>query len=131
MHRPRLAGLALGLSLAEAFSSTASAQAPAALTGLVSSADETAMEGVLVSATKAGTNITVTVVTGADGRYSFPANRLGPGRYNLAVRAVGYELDQPQENAIEIRAIETPDQKTASKDLRLGKARDLAAQLSN
>ena len=91
------------------------------------------MEGVLVSATKAGSNITVTVVTGADGRYSFPANRLAPGRYSVAVRAVGYELDQPQgtENAIEIKAIETPDQKTATRDLRLGKAEDLAAQLSN
>jgi virginiamycin B lyase len=129
MHRPRLAGLALGLSLAVAFSSTASAQAPAALTGLVSSADETAMEGVLVSATKAGSNITVTVVTGADGRYSFPANRLGPGQYTLAVRAVGYELDQPQ--GMEINATEAPDQQAAIKDLRLGNAKDLAAQLSN
>src|ERR1700726_1226079 len=126
MHRPRLAGLALGLSLAVAFSSTASAQAPAALTGLVSSADETAMEGVLVSATKAGSNITVTVVTGADGRYSFPANRLGPGQYTLGVRAAGYELDQSQgiETKIEIKALEAPDQKAATADLRLGKAKD-------
>ena len=131
MHRPLLAaaGLALSLTLAAAFSSTASAQAPAALTGLVSSADETAMEGVLVSATKAGSNITVTVVTGADGRYSFPASRLGPGQYILAVRAVGYELEPSQ--AIDIKGIEAPDQKAETKDLRLGKAKDLAAQLSN
>jgi virginiamycin B lyase len=86
-----------GVAAAMALPSTTSAQAPvAALTGLVSSAEEPAMKGVLVSAAKAGSNITVTVVTGADGRYSFPANRLGPGQYAIAVRAVGYELDQPQ-----------------------------------
>src|SRR6202022_208875 len=120
MHPPRLAAaslaLGLGLALAVSFPFAAPAQAQvAALTGLVSSADEATMEGVLVSATKAGSNITVTVVTGPDGRYSFPANRLGPGRYTLAVRAVGYELDRPEgiknasEDAIEIRAIEAPD----------------------
>src|SRR6202165_935097 len=130
--------LAIGLGLVVGFPSAVSAQAQvAALTGLVSSADEATMEGVLVSATKAGSNITVTVVTGADGRYSFPPSRLGPGRYTVAVRAVGYELDRPEgiknasEDAIEIRAIEAPDRKAATKDLRLGKARDLAAQLSN
>ncbi len=137
MYRPLLAAAA-GLSLAVALPSAASAQAPVvALTGLVSSAEETTMEGVLVSATKAGSNITVTVVTGVDGRYSFPANRLGPGQYTLGVRAAGYELDQPHgienavENAVEIKAVEAPDQRTTTKDLRLGKAKDLAAQLSN
>src|SRR6266446_881823 len=103
MRHPLFA--AIGVAVAMALPSTTSAQAPvAALTGLISSAEEPAMEGVLVSATKAGSNITVTVVTGADGRYAFPANRLGPGRYTLAVRAVGYQLDQPRENenAIEI-----------------------------
>jgi streptogramin lyase len=92
------------------------------------------MEGVLVSATKTGSNITVTVVTGPDGRYSFPADRLGPGQYTLGVRAVGYELDQPKGSEIkpiEIKRIEAADQKVATKDLGLGKASDLAAQLSN
>src|ERR1700720_600351 len=129
MHRPFIAAASVAFSLMSfPFAAPAQAQV-AALTGLVSSADETAMEGVLVSATKAGSNITVTVVTGADGRYSFPANRLGPGQYTIGVRAVGYELDQPE--PIEIKAIEAPDPKAASRDLRLGKARDLAAQLSN
>ena len=50
-----------------------------ALTGLVSSADEGPMEGVLVSAKKDGSTITITVVTDAEGRYSFPADRLAPG----------------------------------------------------
>jgi virginiamycin B lyase len=134
MHRPlRAAAIAvLGLALIMPFPFAARAQAPvAALTGLVSSAGEAAMEGVLVSATKAGSNITVTVVTGADGRYAFPADRLGPGRYTLAVRAVGYQLDQPVQTEIEIKASEAPDPKLATQDLRLGKAKDLAAQLSN
>jgi virginiamycin B lyase len=128
MRYPLFAAASLACSVF--FPLAASAQTPvAALTGLVSSADEATMEGVLVSATKAGSNITVTVVTGADGRYSFPANRLGPGQYTLAVRAVGYELDQPQ--AIEVSAVESPDQKAATKDIKLGKTKDLAAQLSN
>ncbi|MEA2822649.1 MAG: virginiamycin lyase [Bradyrhizobium sp.] len=120
------------LALAASFPSAARAQAPAAaLSGLVSSPEEAAMEGVLVSATAANSNITVTVVTGADGRYAFPANRLGPGRYRIAVRAVGYHLDQPRQNEIEIKAGEAPDQKAATRDLRLDKTKDLAAQLSN
>jgi virginiamycin B lyase len=128
MRYPLLA--AFGVAMVAAFPSAASAQAPvAALTGLVGSAEETTMEGVLVSATRAGSNITVTVVSGADGRYSFPGSRLGPGRYTLGVRAVGYELDQPE--VIEIAATEAPDRKAATKDLRLGKTKDLAAQLSN
>jgi virginiamycin B lyase len=128
MRHPLLAAASIACSVF--FPLAAPAQEPAAaLTGLVSSADEPTMEGVLVSATKAGSNITVTVVTGTDGRYSFPANRLGPGQYTLAVRAAGYELDQPQK--IEVDATEASDQKAATKDIRLGKTRDLAAQLSN
>lgn len=123
MRHPLLA--AISMAFAITLPGAVSAQVPAAaLTGLVSSADEVAMEGVLVSATKAGSNITVTVVTGADGRFSFPADRLAPGKYTLAVRAIGYQLDAP-------KAVEIPDQKTAAQDLKLGKTSDLAAQLSN
>ena len=74
----------------------ANAQAPAALAGQVSSAKEGAMEGVVVSAKKAGGTVTVSVVSDAKGHYSFPALRLEPGQYALAIRAVGYELDDPQ-----------------------------------
>src|ERR1700733_255120 len=110
MRHPLLAAASLAWSMSLPFA--ASAQAPAAaLTGLVRSAYEGAMEGVLVSATRAGSNITVTVVTGADGRYSFPASRLAPGQYSLAVRAVGYELDQPGGTKIDVGNIEDPDQK--------------------
>jgi virginiamycin B lyase len=54
----------------------AGAQAPAALGGQVSSAKEGAMEGVVVSAKKAGGTVTVSVVSDAKGHYSFPASRL-------------------------------------------------------
>ena len=120
MRHPLLAGF--GVAFVLTFPLTIQAQAQAALTGVVSSAEEPIMEGVLVSATRAGSNITVTVVTTADGRYAFPANRLAPGQYTLAVRAVGYELDQPRK--VEIGA-------AATADLKLGKTSDLAAQLSN
>src|SRR5437870_13769987 len=71
------------------FSPVAGAQ----LTGKVTSAEEGAMEGVLVSAKKAGSTITVTVVSDREGRYRFPEKKLTPGKYALTVRAVGYELD--------------------------------------
>src|SRR5260370_13282747 len=74
---------------------TANAQAPAALAGQVSSAKEGAMEGVVVSAKKAGGTITVSVVTDEKGRYSFPAERLAPGHYTLGAPAAGYCLDGP------------------------------------
>jgi len=103
----------------------ASAQTPApVLAGLVSSPAEGAMEGVLVSARKDGSPITVTVVTGKDGHYSFPANRLEPGHYALHIRAVGYDLEGPT-------GVDVGAQKTATRDLALRKTEDLAAQLSN
>jgi virginiamycin B lyase len=102
----------------------ARAQAPAALSGQVSSAEEGAMEGVLVSARKAGTNITVTVVSDAQGNFSFPAGKLEPGQYSLRIRAVGYDLDQPAK-------VDVAAQQGATYDLKLRKTEDLAAQLSN
>jgi len=117
------------VAASSAFAMLLSGAAPAqtqgpALTGLVTSAEENAMEGVLVSATKEGSTVTVTVVTGKDGRFSFPASKLDPGQYVLRVRAVGYELDHHD-------AVEIPEQKTATLDLKLRKTADLAAQLSN
>ncbi len=95
-----------------------------ALTGLVRSADEGPMEGVLVSAQRVNTPITITVVTDATGRYTFPRNRLDPGRYTLHVRATGYDLEDPA-------SIDIASNKTASADLKLAKTKDLASQLSN
>jgi len=95
-----------------------------ALTGQVFSADEGPMEGVLVSAQKHGSPITVTVVSDADGRFSFPAAKLAAGQYELRIRAVGYELDGP-------RTAELAAEMPASVDLKLHKIQDLAAQLTN
>ena len=80
MHRRHLF-VAAGSALAMLLSGAALAQTQgSALTGLVSSAEENAMEGVLVSATKEGSTVTFTVVTGKDGRFAFPASKLDPGR---------------------------------------------------
>jgi streptogramin lyase len=98
--------------------------APAALAGQVSSMEEGAMEGVLVSAKRAGSTITTTVVTNDRGRYSFPQGRLEPGQYALSIRAVGYEMDDA--GAIEVAAGKAP-----TADLKLRKAKDLSAQLTN
>ena len=59
------------------------------------------MEGVLVSAQKDGSTIRITVVTDAQGRYAFPAAKLEPGSYQIAIRAVGYELDGGATAAVE------------------------------
>jgi virginiamycin B lyase len=97
---------------------------PAALTGVVSSQQESQMEGVMVSAKRAGSTVTVTVATNAQGRYAFPRNRLEPGAYSIGIRAVGYELDGPASTQVSA-------QQTSQLDLKLRKAQDLAAQLSN
>ena len=119
-----IATATLTLALLCVYSTGLRAQARAALTGTVTSAEEGAMEGVLVSAKSAGSTITYTVVSDAQGRYSFPASKLSPGRYALRIRAVGYDLERPA-------AVEVAVQKTATLDLKLRKAADLAAQLSN
>ena len=100
------------------------AQAPAALTGQVSSAEEGNMEGVVVSAKKDGSTITVSVVTDTQGRFSFPANRLEPGKYTLKARAVGYDLNG--NNTADVAA-----GKPATSQLKLTKTRNLSAQLNN
>jgi streptogramin lyase len=94
-----------------------------ALTGKVT-AGQDALEGVLVSAKKSGSTVTVTVVSDKDGRYSFPAARLEPGQYSLRIRAVGYELDNSS-------PVSVAADKTATADLALRKSEDIAAQLSN
>jgi streptogramin lyase len=96
----------------------------AALTGQVSSQEEGNMEGVLVTVRRDGAKFTVTVVSDAQGRYSFPADRLEPGQYSVRIRAVGYEMANPG-------AVTVASGRTAQLDLRLNQAADLAYQLSN
>ena len=95
-----------------------------ALTGLVRSTEEGPLEGVLVSAQRVNTPVSVTVVSDTSGRYSFPGARLEPGRYTIRVRATGYDLQDS--GTVDIAA-----GKTASADLKLTKTKDLASQLSN
>ena len=97
---------------------------PVALAGQVRSAEEGLMEGVLVSAKKADSTVTVTVVSDPQGRYSFPQNRLGPGRYALSVRAVGFDVHDPG-------TINVSSDRPATVNLTLNPAKDLSAQLTN
>jgi virginiamycin B lyase len=98
--------------------------AQTALTGVVTSADEGPMEGVLVTAKKDGSTIAITVVTDAQGRYSFPAARLESGKYSLRIRAVGFDLDGKPTADVAAGAPVTAD-------LKLKKTRNVSAQLTN
>src|SRR5262245_58180841 len=90
----------------------AQAAPPPALSGKITSDREGPMEGVLVSAKKSGSTITVTVVSDAKGDYAFPAGRLGSGSYKLTVRASGYALEGPS-------SVDLAPGKTTKVDLRL------------
>src|SRR5579871_2018501 len=128
IHAKWLAGAA-GVSLALAFAAPLPlhAQANVALMGQVSSQEEGAMEGVLVSARKTGASFTVTVVSDAQGHYAFPVGRLEPGHYTLSIRAAGYELPGPE-------AVDVTADKAATADIKLVKivkTKELASHLSN
>jgi virginiamycin B lyase len=97
---------------------------PVALSGQVVSAEEGPMEGVVVSAKKDGSTISISVVTNAAGRFAFPASRLEPGHYTLKARAAGYELDGT-------RGADVASSQEAKTDLHLKKAKNRSAQLTN
>ncbi len=122
--RPKHIWLGLAVGLFAAGSGSSGAQAQAALTGLVSSSNEAAMEGVLVSAKKEGATITTTVVTDAQGRYSFPAARMEPGKYTISIRAIGYKLDGA-------KSVEVPAGNAGTADLKLSNVKSLVPQLSS
>ena len=105
-------------------SGTVRAQDATALSGTVRSQEEGQMEGVVVSARKDGAIFTVSVVSDAQGRYTFPRTHLGPGSYDMTARAIGYDLRNP--GPVEVTA-DTP----ANADLQLRVTTDLAAQLSS
>jgi virginiamycin B lyase len=100
------------------------AQAQTALTGKVTSAQEPAMEGVLVSARLDGSNVSTTVVSNEQGTYSFPAGKLAPGHYTIAIRAIGYRLDGPKTADVAANTATTAD-------VTLSKTNALANQMSN
>jgi virginiamycin B lyase len=100
------------------------AQSAAVLAGKVSSVDESVMEGVVVSAKRDGSPITISVITDEKGQFSFPAMRLEPGHYTLSARAVGYDLDGPT-------AADVTTGKTVTADIKLKPTHNLARQLTN
>ena len=95
-----------------------------ALGGVASSQQEGNMEGVVVSARRDGANFTVSVVSNAEGRYSFPRSHVEPGTYTVTTRAVGYDLNDP--GTVEVTA-----NQATSLDLGLQPTADLASQLSS
>ena len=82
------------------------------------------MEGVLVSAKKSGSTITITVISDKQGRYSFPRNKLDSGDYSLSIRAAGFEMDNPG-------PVKIVPQKAATVDLKLHHLEDFSAQLTS
>ncbi len=120
-------GLAAGAALL--FLQTAPevrAEGGAAITGVISSDAEGAMEGVVVTARKAAAKFSVSVVTDEKGRYSFPANRLEPGKYALTIRAVGYDLGNKKSAEADVAS-----EQTTTVNLKLAKTKRLSSQLSN
>jgi streptogramin lyase len=114
------AGLAVILSQGVSHQALA---AGTALTGQVSSAEEGNMEGVVVTAKKPGSTVMVSVTTDAQGRYTFPEGRLDPGQYNLAIRAVGYDIAAPTTATVAAAG--------GTADIKLVKTKNLASQLTN
>lgn len=113
------------LGLVFAVPVTAEIPPAAALTGKVSSQAEGSMEGVLIGAKQVGSTIATWVVSNTQGRYTFPRERMEPGKYAISVRAAGYELPK---TLVDVTA------QAGQLDLQLTKvtsATKLAMQLSN
>src|SRR5262249_16291816 len=122
--RNLLLALTAGVVAASLSIFVAHAQAPVALAGQVSSAAEGPMEGVIVSAKRDGSTLTISVVTDNAAHFTFPASKPGPGRYSLPIRPVGYALDGP-------KTADVAAGRTATADVKLRPARNLAKQLTN
>src|SRR5215469_16385547 len=119
-------GMSVGLAvmLVPAALVRAQSQPPVALSGHVTSEAEGTMEGVVVSAKKEGSTVTVSVISDAQGRYNFPADRLSAGKYGIKIRAIGYDLAAPV-------TADVADAQTATLDLKLQKTKNLVSQMSN
>src|SRR4051794_9788858 len=100
------------------------AHAQTALSGQISSAEEGMMEGVVVTAKKDGSTISISVISDAQGRYAFPADRLEPGHYSLKARAATYELDGA-------RTADVAAGSEGKSDIKLRKVKNLAPTLTN
>src|ERR1700716_3915405 len=124
MHpRNFLLALAAGVMTVGLAPAPVQAQTPMALTGQVSSAADGPMEGVVVSAKREGSTATISVVSDSTGKFGFPASRLSPGRYSLAIRAVGYDLEGPKNTDVAAAG-------AATTDIKLRPTKNLAKQLT-
>jgi len=119
-----IAGLAVTLIYPELDLLRGQTPSSVGLAGQVTSKEEGPMEGVIVSAKKEGSTITVSVATDQQGRYRFPRERMEPGTYSLKMRAAGYDLD-------DVGPVQVSADKTATADLKLHKTTNLSAQLTN
>lgn len=115
---------AAALAMAVAVAPALAAAPRAALAGRVTSPMGVPMEGVIVSATRAGSTITIGVVSNRAGDYDFPASRVGPGKYHLQIRAIGYALAGP--GNVTVRR-----GRTTTADLSLRKVTDIVGQMTN
>jgi len=115
---------ALGLSVSWLLLSAPAFAQSVALAGRVTSDKEGAMEGVVVSAKKVGSTVTVSIPTDDKGRFSFPASRLDPGQYGLSIRAIGYDLEGP-------RSADVTAGKTENIEIKLAPTKNLPKQMSN
>ena len=118
------AGVAASIVYVASNSSTLRAQSGVALTGRVVSEEEGAMQGVVVTARREGSSISVSAVTDATGRYNFPVSKLPDGDYGLRIRATGYELLGPA--GVDVRS-----GVTAGADIVVRETKNLPAQLTN
>jgi streptogramin lyase len=94
-----------------------------ALSGVVRSQAEGPMEGVIVTAKRAGSTIAVSVVTDKTGTYSFPADRLASGEYKLSIRAIGY--GQP-----DVKTVTVDPAKKTDLNLNLAKIENVLPQIT-
>ena len=122
--RGMLAAAATTLAAMLVVSGEPGAQESVALSGTASSQEEGRMEGVVVNARRDGATFTVSVVSNADGHFSFPRTHLAPGSYTLSIRAVGYDL-------VDSGTVTVAAGTAATRDLTLRKTADLASQLSS
>jgi virginiamycin B lyase len=104
----------------------ANAEAGQRLMGMIVSETGKPMEGVVVTAKKAGSTIAVSVVSDKDGWYSFPSTQLDPGHYAMKIRAAGYDMgDEGKEVDVD------PDRLTTTVSYKLVPTKNLMAQLTN
>jgi len=121
MQRNFLLSATVGLAaaLVQSAPATVWAEGTSVLAGRVTSAAEGAMEGVVVTARKAGAKLSVSVISDAQGQYSFPADRLEPGQYAITIRAVGYELGGKAAADVSAAKTATVDQTGEDQEARL------------